>query len=198
MQVIMTAGEAKDPWNDLPAVTQFIYCIPLIVYPILALLVGFTVNYADPQLFRMWAEDNLSGSHSPFIIALQSSGQFKSLTTTLNAFFLLSAYTCGNTALYVSSRTFLFICQEDYAPRWMSRYFGKTNSRGTPQRAIVFSSIWGFFGLLGVWDRSWNAPVIFMAAFFTGSIGCVYISQCWAFLRFRKGWVMVTVILLSS
>ena len=182
----MTAGEAKDPWNDLPAVTQFIFCIPLIVYPLLALVVGFTINYADRQLFRMWAEDNLSGSHSPFIIALQSSESFRSLATTLNAFFLISAYTCGNTALYVSSRTFFFLCQE-YGTPWMNSYFGTTNSRGTPQRAIWFSSLWGLLGLLGVWDRSWNAPVIFMAAFFTGSIGCVYMCQCWTFLRFKWG-----------
>jgi amino acid transporter len=182
----MTAGEAKDPWNDLPAVTRLIYCIPLTVYPILALLVGFTVNYADPQLYRMWAADNQSGSHSPFLIAIKSSTSLAPLATPINTFFLLTAYTCGNTALYVGSRIFFYNCQE-YGTPWMRDYFATTNSGGTPQRAIWFSSLWGLFGLLGVWDRSWNTPVLFMAAFFTGSVGCVYVCQCWTFLRFRKG-----------
>jgi amino acid transporter len=182
----MTAGEAKDAWNDLPAVAQLIYCIPLTIYPILALLVGFLVNYSDPQLYRLWDASPQSGSHSPFVIALKSSEQLKGLATTVNVFFLLSAYTCGNTALYVSSRTLFYNCQV-YGTSWMRSYFATTNSGGTPQRAIWFSSLWGLLGLIGISSSSYNTPVLFMAAFFTGSIGCVYICECWTFLQYRKG-----------
>jgi amino acid transporter len=93
-QVFMTAGEARDPWNDLPAVTRLIYGIPLVCYPILTTLVGFAVNYADPNLYRPWARFNTNVSHSPYIIALKHTS-FGPLPTVLNSLFLLSGYTCG-------------------------------------------------------------------------------------------------------
>lgn len=181
----MTAGEAKDPWNDLPAVTKLIYTIPLTIYPVLSLLVGFAINYADPHLYRPWAMDNLNGSHSPFIIAIKYAS-LGSLPTVLNACFMIAAYTCGNTSLYISSRTLFVICQNYGTPR-LRKFFARTSANHTPQTAIIFSSLFGFLGLLGLADKTFNQPVLTMSAFFTGAIGCVYISECWTFLKFKKG-----------
>jgi len=50
--VAMTAGEAKDPWRDVPLAMSFVYIVPLSLYPLTLLAAGANVNYADPGLPR--------------------------------------------------------------------------------------------------------------------------------------------------
>src|SRR5436190_4921698 len=71
--VAMTAGEAKDPWKDVPLAMSFVYIVPLSLYPLTLLSAGANVNYADPNLPRLWAMKKFSMSLSPFMIAIQSS-----------------------------------------------------------------------------------------------------------------------------
>jgi hypothetical protein len=36
--------------NDLPAVTRLIYWIPLLIYPVLTMLVGFNINVSSCRM----------------------------------------------------------------------------------------------------------------------------------------------------
>jgi yeast amino acid transporter len=69
----------------------------------------------------------------------------------------------------------------------MRNTFARTNDGQTPQKAIALSAVFGLLGLLGLADKSFNQPVLTMSAFFTGGVGCVYASECYAFLQFKKG-----------
>jgi yeast amino acid transporter len=89
-QVIMAAGESADPWNDLPAVTSFVYLIPLSIYPIAVFSAGANVNYANPHLARPWGEVNIP--LSPFSIAAAYS-KLHPLYYVLNFCFMVCAYT---------------------------------------------------------------------------------------------------------
>jgi len=104
-QVIMTAGEAKHPWLDLPVVTSFAYLVPIILYPFAILAVGANVNYFDPNLAHPWAR--ASPSQSPFVVAVQTTS-FHGLPQVLNFFFIVSAYTAG----YVTSSTLSTSCSK--------------------------------------------------------------------------------------
>ena len=87
--VAMTAGEAKNPWKDVPATMSFVYLVPLSIYPFVMLAAGSNVNYADPNLPRIWVRGS-GATKSPFVIAAEQSS-LHALPKVLNAFFILSA-----------------------------------------------------------------------------------------------------------
>jgi amino acid transporter len=43
----VTAGEAKNPYKDVPAAMSFVYLVPLTSYPFAMIAAGANVNYAD-------------------------------------------------------------------------------------------------------------------------------------------------------
>jgi amino acid transporter len=92
--IAMTAGEAKDPWRDIPLTMSFVYIVPLSLYPLTLLSAGANVNYADPNLPRLWARGKAGMALSPFVIAAQSSA-LHGLPKALNLFFIISAYTAA-------------------------------------------------------------------------------------------------------
>lgn len=94
--VIVTAGEAESPRKDLPSVTRFMYLAPIGFYVLASFLLGFNINYSEPNLFHPWADadHNSKGSHSPFILVLKYTS-IRVLPNFLNACFLFSAYTAA-------------------------------------------------------------------------------------------------------
>lgn len=86
----MTAGEAKQPWKDVPATMSFVYLVPLTIYPFAMLAGGANVNYAHPDLPKIWARSETA--KSIFVIAAEESS-LHALPKVLNAFFIVSAYT---------------------------------------------------------------------------------------------------------
>ena len=92
--VIVAAGEARRPRRDVAPATRFMYLMPLFLYILLSFVVGFNINYADPDLLHSWSKYNRGVSHSPFIIVLKSTF-FKGLHVVINSCFLVSAYSAG-------------------------------------------------------------------------------------------------------
>ena len=92
--VIVAAGEAKFPRRDVAAAVRYMYLVPLCSYILLSIVVGFNINYTDPDLFRPESLYNTDVSHSPFIITLKTT-RFRGLPTVINVCFLISAYSCG-------------------------------------------------------------------------------------------------------
>lgn len=91
--IAMAAGEAKDPWRDVPIVMSFVYLVPLSLYPLAMLAGGSNVNYADPNLPKLW-RSSTTLSKSPFVIAVESVA-INGLPKALNLFFIISAYTAA-------------------------------------------------------------------------------------------------------
>lgn len=183
--VVVTAGEARKPRKDLPPATRYMYWVPLGLYFLASLIVGFNINFKDPNLFRAYSLSNTNTSHSPFIIIIKTT-TIKVLPDFMNACFLFSGYSTANTELFVASRT-LFALAQQYGNDFMRSTLGKTNNGHTPIAAILFCSSFGLLALLGLADPSFNQPILSLSAFFTGAIGCVYASECIAFLRFKAG-----------
>jgi amino acid transporter len=92
--VIVAAGEAESPRRDLPPAARYMYMAPICLYILGTFLVGFNVDYLDPNLYHTWAASNGLGSHSPFILAVQKT-TIKVLPGFLNGCFLFSAYTAA-------------------------------------------------------------------------------------------------------
>ncbi|KAL6174168.1 hypothetical protein ACJQWK_00313 [Exserohilum turcicum] len=182
--VAMTAGEAKNPWKDVPVTMSFVYIVPLSIYPFAMLAAGSTVNYANPHLSKIWARGN-GPTRSPFVIAAEESS-LTALPRVLNAFFIISAYTTANTDLYAASRG-VFMLSQQYLPRRIANIFGRTNNGHTPLAAILLCSALGFLSLIGLADKSGSQPRITLSELYTGTATCINLCLCLTFLRFKAG-----------
>ncbi|ERF68588.1 hypothetical protein EPUS_04686 [Endocarpon pusillum Z07020] len=183
--VIVTAGEAEAPRRDLAPSARFMYLVPISCYIFGSFLVGFNINFMDAKLFHPFASWNYTTSHSPFIIAVGYTS-IRVLPALLKACFLFSAYTAANTGLFASSRT-LFAIAQLYGNDFIKRTIGTTNSGHTPIAAIICCSSFGLLAFLGLADGTYNQPILSLSSFFVSTLACVYISECIAFLRFKKG-----------
>ncbi|CAN9234018.1 hypothetical protein AA0121_g4230 [Alternaria tenuissima] len=182
--VAMTAGEAKNPWKDVPATMTFVYVIPVIMYPFAMFAAGSNVNYRDPDLSQLWTKGS-GPTRSPFVIAAEHTS-LHALPKVLNALFILSAYTTANTDLYAASRS-VFMLSQQYLPRKVANIFGRTNNGHTPLAAILLCSALGFLSLVGLADRSSSQPTITLSEIYTGTATCINICLCVTFLRFKAG-----------
>ena len=110
-----------------------------------------------------------------------------------------------NSALYVSSRT-LFVIAQRSGKQTIRRTLGRTNNGQTPLAAIFVSFLLGLLAFLAVKARNTafqevHVPdkriavdvltcaklIHVLGRVYTGSILCVYGTECIAFLRFKKG-----------
>jgi len=93
---IVAAGKAKSPRKDLPQTVRFMYLAPIGCYIFASFLLGFNINYTEPDLFHPWAnsQHNSNVSHFPFTIVLKYTS-IKVLPTFLNGCFVFSAYTAA-------------------------------------------------------------------------------------------------------
>ncbi|KAF2112752.1 amino acid permease-domain-containing protein [Lophiotrema nucula] len=184
----VTAGEAKNPYKDVPAAMSFVYLVPLSSYPLAMMAASANVNYADENLAKIYSRGGGPyGPHplSPFVIAVQSTS-LHGLPKALNLFFIISSYTAANSALYVSSRTF-FVLAQQYLPTKFANIFGRTNRGNTPLASILFCSALGFLSLIGLSQYAYSQPRITLSEFYTGAMGSVYLIQCVSFLNYKAG-----------
>ena len=182
--VAMTAGEAKNPWRDVPITMSFVYIVPLSIYPFAMLAAGANVNYADPKLPKIWARSDYA-TKSAFVIAAEESS-LHALPKVLNAFFIVSAYTTANTDLYAASRS-VFMLSQQYLPKKIANVFGRTNNGHTPLAAILLCSALGFLSLIGLADKTGSQPRITLSELYTGTATCINLCLCVTFLRFKAG-----------
>jgi yeast amino acid transporter len=91
--LVITAGEAKNPRQDLPGAAKRIYRIPVILYTVSAVLVAFNIPYTDPSLFAHGDPTSISPmrSNSPFIIAVKEAG-IPVLPALINAAIIIVAW----------------------------------------------------------------------------------------------------------
>jgi yeast amino acid transporter len=133
----------------------YISVLATIVYSVSGALVSLDISRADCQLPRLsWVTggaDDCSDSHdantvSAFVLIAQLSKNPR-LSDVFNAFLVFTALTCANTNLYVASRTLFGLTSRLEGGRgqpWLLRvlaWFGRTNRRKVPMRAMLFSAL---------------------------------------------------------
>src|SRR4051812_11942256 len=168
--VAMTAGEAKNPWKDIPITMSFVYLVPLSIYPFAMFAAGANINYANPNLSKIWARDNRA-ARSPFVLAAEASS-VHALPKVLNVLFIVLSYTTANNDLYGASRS-VFMLSQQYLPKRVANIFGRTNNGHTPLAAILLCSALGFLSLIGLADKSDSQPRITLTELYTGTATCI-------------------------
>ena len=113
-RVGITAGETSNPRKSVPlAIRQVFYRI-LIFYIGTMFFIGILLPYDDPQLLAKGSRT----AASPLTISLSEAG-IAPAASLINALIVLAVISAGNSSLYVSSRTIVFMARSGKAPRFL-------------------------------------------------------------------------------
>ncbi|KAH6962388.1 amino acid permease/ SLC12A domain-containing protein [Ilyonectria sp. MPI-CAGE-AT-0026] len=139
--IVLTGGEMRAPRKNLPrAAKTFIW--RLIAFYILG-------SFAIGIICRSNAPGLTNGGHgaaaSPWVIAIKVAG-IGSLDSVINAGIIISAWSSGNSYLYMSSRSLYSLSKSGSAPK----IFQSCTKWGLPIYAVVASSLFGLLAYLNV------------------------------------------------
>lgn len=174
------AAECVNPRKNMKKVcNRFVYRL-MFFYVIGSLVIGIMVASDNDKLFKAVSSGDSTAAASPFVIGIQDAG-ISVLPHIINACILTSAYLCGNTMLYSSSRVLHSMALKGDAPK----IFSKVNRFGVPIYSVGVTSLFAFLSYLNV---SNSAATVFTwlsnIATISGFISWTFVST--TYLRYRK------------
>ncbi|KAL4907679.1 hypothetical protein BDW74DRAFT_147958 [Aspergillus multicolor] len=174
--IIVTAGEMESPRRNVPkAGRRYIYRL-VVFYLLGALAIGVICSSQDDALLT---GDTNNASASPFVAAIQNAG-IPVLRHIVNAAILTSAWSAGNSFLYMSSRSLYGLAVSGNAPSIL-----KTCNRwGVPWIAVTISALFSLLSYLAVSSGSYT--VFNWLINFTNTSGFIsWICCCIVYFRFN-------------
>ncbi|KAK5949221.1 hypothetical protein OHC33_009762 [Knufia fluminis] len=174
--IIVTGGEMESPRRNLPIAAKR-YFIRLVVFYIGSVLsIGLICPSTAPQL----TDGGAGAGSSPFVVAIANAG-ISTLPGIINAVILISAWSSGNSFLYLSSRSLYSLAVTGNAPR----IFKRCTKSGVPIYAVGCSSL---FTLLSYLNVSTSGGIVFNWFMnLTNTWGMISWVCCMIiFFRFRK------------
>lgn len=173
-----STGEIQNPRQSLPkAGNRFIFR-NIVFYVGSVFAMGVICPYTNPDLIS----GGTGAKSSPWVVGVQQAG-IHGLGSVVNAAILLTAWSAGDTYLYMSSRALYSLAVAGQAPRT----FAKCSANGVPYFAVLGCSL---FMLLSYLNVGSNSSVVFrwLVNITTTSGFLSWICCCVVYLRFRKAW----------
>ncbi|OJJ45921.1 hypothetical protein ASPZODRAFT_133789 [Penicilliopsis zonata CBS 506.65] len=173
--LVIASAEMQNPRQNLPRTAKMFFYRLLVFYIGSVLAVGVICPSNAPGL------TNGSGvAASPFVIAIKSAG-IHGLDSVINAVIITSAWSAGNSSLYMSSRSLYSLAVAGGAPS----IFTRCNRHGVPVYAVLSSSV---FALLAYMNCSAGTSTVFnWLVSLTNTAGFIsWTCCCVIFHRFRK------------
>jgi amino acid transporter len=174
------------------------------MYVLAGVLVTLNIEWSDKRLPRMsWVTGpsvEARGSTASAFVLVAEDSKIPGLAGTLNVFLMFTALTCANTNLYVASRSLFALTRSlDGGSRqpWyvhILAYFGKTNNRKVPLRALIASCIFAWIPFLYLAsdhgpDTSIGTILDVLSEMGTIGVIVVWACECWAYIRFYNWYV---------
>lgn len=174
--LVITGGEMESPRRNLPTAAKRYFYRLLFFYVGGTLAIGVIVSSNAPRLIGGGA----GATSSPWVIAMKDAG-ISGLDSVINAVIITSAWSSGNSYLYMSSRSLYSLALSGNAPR----IFGICNRWGVPYPALIASSLFSLLAYLncassGVQVFNWFINLTNTSGFIS------WICCCLIFFRFRK------------
>ena len=174
--LVVTGGEMESPRRNLPIAGKRYFYRLIIFYIFGVLAIGVTCPSNDSRLTNGGA----GAGSSAFVVAIADAG-ISTLPSIVNAVILISAWSSGNSFLYISSRALYSLAVQGSAPR----IFKTCNKWGVPWVAVTASSL--FCGLTYLNVASSGATVFNWLVNLTNTAGMTSWVVCMiVYLRFRK------------
>ncbi|MCJ1283022.1 hypothetical protein MMC26_002349 [Xylographa opegraphella] len=137
----ITSGEADNPRRAVPRAIRQVFWRILIFYVGMMFFIGILLPYNSPRLLAPGSKT----AASPLTITLDEAG-IAPAASLINALIVIAVISAGNSSLYVSSRTMLFMARNGKAPKIL----GRTNKAGVPWVALLFSNLIACIAFLSV------------------------------------------------
>lgn len=174
--LVVTGGEMESPRRNIPTATKRYFYRLIIFYILGALGVGILVPSDHPNLLSSGS----GAAASPWAAGIRDA-KIKSLDSVVNAIILLSAWSAGNSYLYLASRALYSLAVSGNAPA----IFARCTKGGIPYYATAVSASVSLLAYLNVASTgetvfNWFVNLINTGAF--QSFACC----CFIYIRFRK------------
>ncbi|KAG5961358.1 hypothetical protein E4U56_003918 [Claviceps arundinis] len=147
--ISVAGAETQNPRQNIPKAAKRVFWRIFLFYLATVFCIGLIVSSADKALT---ARSGDAGA-SPFAIAATNAG-IKVVPSIINAIVVTSAWSAGNSAMLVGTRTLYGLALDGHAPP----FFKRTNRFGTPWISVAAV---GSFMLLGYLTLSSAASVVF-------------------------------------
>lgn len=147
--LIATGGEMESPRRNLPTAARR-YIWRLVIFYIGSVLAIGVICPSDDE--RLTSGGAGAGS-SPFVVAIKNAG-IPALDSIINGGIILSAWSSGNSFLFLSSRSLYALALSGNAPR----IFKACTKKGVPYAAVIASSLFCGLAYLNVGS---NSAVVF-------------------------------------
>lgn len=174
--MVLTSGEMEAPRRNLPrAATRFIWRL-LIFYALGALAIGIICPSDDARL----TEGGAGAAASPWVVAISNAG-IRGLDSVINAVIITSAWSSGNSVLYMSSRSLYSMAVAGSAPA----LFRRCSAGGVPYLAVLASASFAPLAYLSVGSGG-SAVVFNWLVSLLNTTGFIsWVLCCVIFFRFR-------------
>ncbi|KAF5368083.1 hypothetical protein D9758_004432 [Tetrapyrgos nigripes] len=178
--VAMCSAEAINPRKSIPKAIRRVFWRLAAFYILGILCVGILMAYNDPDLIY-GIEHGTGVGASPFVIGMRHLG-IRGLPHVINAVIITSATSCGNSFVFIATRSIHALAVQGQAPR----FFGYTTKHGVPLFSLLF--------VLGVCSLSYmtvnsGAATVFGWFIDLASVAALinFSWMCFAWIRFDAG-----------
>ncbi|KAI1918237.1 hypothetical protein LOZ58_006061 [Ophidiomyces ophidiicola] len=174
--IIQTAGEMQSPRYNIPRASRRYFYRLFFFYILGALAIGVICPSNNSALTNGGA----GAGSSPFVVGIKNAG-IPVLDSVVNAVILTSAWSSGNSFLYMSSRALYSLAMSGNAPS----IFKSCNRYGLPYYAMMASACFSGLSYLAVAKGSslvfnWFVSLINTSGFISWTCCCII------YFRFRK------------
>jgi amino acid transporter len=143
--LVATGGEMESPRRNLPtAARRYIYRL-VIFYVFSVLAIGVICPSNDPMI----TSGGKGAGSSPFVAGIKRAG-IPALDSIINAGIIISAWSSGNSFLFLSSRSLYALALSGNAPK----IFKTCSKTGVPYYAVAASSMFAALAYLNVGSSS--------------------------------------------
>ncbi|KAF2810227.1 histidine permease [Mytilinidion resinicola] len=174
--LVVTGGEMKSPRRNLPIAARRYFYRLIFFYIGCVLSISVICPSDDPALTNGGA----GAGSSAFVVGIKNAG-IPILDSIINGGIILSAWSSGNSFLYLSSRSLYSLALSGNAPS----FFKACTKKGVPYRAVAASSLFCALAYLNV--ASSGSVVFNWFVNLTNTSGFISWICCGiVYLRFRK------------
>ncbi|KAJ3020484.1 hypothetical protein HKX48_000757 [Thoreauomyces humboldtii] len=177
----ITAGEVKNPRENVPkAINQTFWRI-ILFYVMSVLVIGLVIRNDDPSLLESANSEDIK--IAPFTRVFEMAG-LPVAAHVMNGVIFTAVLSAGNSAIYAASRTMMTMAQEGRAPRIL----GEVSANGVPLWSLAVTTLVGCLAFMGI---IFGDGVLFTwLLHLTGVSGILtWVSITLIHLRFRKAYV---------
>jgi yeast amino acid transporter len=174
--LVVTGGEMDSPRRNLPTATKRYFYRLIIFYILGALGIGILVPSTHPELLS----GGSGAAASPWAIGIRDQG-IRVLDSIVNGIIVLSAWSAGNSYLYLASRALYSMSVSGNAPK----IFQRCTKSGIPYYATAASASFSLLAYLNLANTgsvvfNWFANMVNTGAFQSWIVCCII------YMRFRK------------